>query len=310
MSYLIYMSIRIMEMYRLLKNTGIIYLHCDPTASHYLKILMDCVFGYKLCRNEIIWCYSGGGIPKKDFPRKHDVIHRYTKTNDYLYYPIYRPYSPGTVQRGRTAVKGKYFAMGLRDEGTPTNDWWTDVPKITSPTDPEKTSYPTQKPIALLCRIIKASSNEGEIVLDPFCGCATACIAAEQLQREWVGIDISSKAADLVKSRMYDELGLFYQGTHRTDIPKRSDLGDVPRYNSKRNRNWLYGEQGGYCFGCQAHFKRQHVTIDHIIPRSKGGTDHISNLQLLCNSCNSIKGDRPQEELLVRLINKGYLKPN
>lgn len=146
------------------------------------------------------------------------------------------------------------------------------------------------------------------MVLDPFCGCATACIAAETHQRQWAGIDISPKAADLVKSRVQDELGLFYNGIHRTDVPKRTDLGEVPKYTSPQNKKNLYGEQGGFCLGCKTHFMQQHLTVDHIIPVSKGGTDHISNLQLLCHDCNSRKGTGTQEELLVRLLNKGYLK--
>ena len=308
MSYLIYMAIRVMEMQRLLKDTGIIYLHCDPTAGHYLKLLMDAVFGKANFRNEIIWCYAGGGIPKRDFPRKHDVIYRYSRTSAYSYNPIYRPYSPGTVKRGRTAVKGKYFDLGLRREGTPTNDWWTDVPKITSPTDPEKTGYPTQKPLALLDRIIKASSDEGDIVLDPFCGCATACIAAQGLKRQWVGIDISPKAAELVVDRMKRELSLFFRGSHRTDIPERTDLGKVIRYNDARNKRLLYGEQGGYCHGCEHHFELRNFHVDHIIPRAKGGTDHISNLQLLCGACNAMKGTKSHAELLVLLTDKGWIK--
>ena len=259
-----------MEMRRLLKDTGIIYLHCDPTAGHYLKLLMDAVFGKAHFRNEIIWCYAGGGIPKRDFPRKHDVIYRYSRTEIYSYHPIYRPYSPGTVNRGRTAVKGKYFGLGLRAEGTPTNDYWTDVPKITSPTDAEKTGYPTQKPLALLDRIIKASSDEGDIVLDPFCGCATACIAAQGLNRQWVGIDISPKAADLVVDRMKRELSLFFHGPHRTDIPERTDLVNFIRYNDAKNKRHLYGEQGGYCHGCEHHFELRNFHVGPHHPAHQG----------------------------------------
>jgi hypothetical protein len=125
---------RMQQLHRILKPTGTLYLHCDWHAGHYLKVMCDGLFGARNFRNEVVWCYAGGGAPKKDFPRKHDTIFRYTKGNDYFFSPIYRPYSEGTVQRGRTAVKGKYYEEGLRAEGTPVNDWWTDVPKITAPT--------------------------------------------------------------------------------------------------------------------------------------------------------------------------------
>ena len=300
-SYLAYMAARLLELRRVLKPTGSIYLHCDPTMSHYLKLVMDSIFGRKQFRNEIVWCYAGGGIPKLDFPRKHDIVFRYTNGKKYFYRPTFRPYSAGTIQRGRTKVKGKYFDQGLRKEGTPVNDWWIDVPKITSPTDPQKVGYPTQKPLALLDRIIGASSNEGDTVLDPFCGCATTCISAQGLHRQWAGIDISPKAAELVQRRMHDELGMYYSGIHRTDIPKRTDIGPLPRYNCAANRQTLYGVQGGNCAGCSTHFETRHLEVDHIISRGKGGTDHLGNLQLMCGSCNRIKGDRGMEYLRVKL---------
>ena len=205
MAYLTMMTIRLIELHRVLKPTGSFYLHCDSTASHYLKIVLDQVFGIKKFRNEIVWCYSGGGIPKKDFPRKHDIIFRYTKTDDYTYNPQYRPYTEGTLQRGRTQVKGKYAQ--LNPLGTPVTDWWNDVKKITSPTDPEKLGYPTQKSEALLERIIKASSNEGDVVLDAFCGCGTAIAVAERLKRHWIGIDITHLAIALIKNRLHDTFG-------------------------------------------------------------------------------------------------------
>ena len=206
MAYLTMMAIRLRELHRVLKKTGTLYLHCDPAASHYLKLLLDAVFGMKNYRNEIVWCYAGGGIPKKDFPRKHDVIFRYTKSDAYLYKPVYRPYTPGTIQRGRTKVKGKYAEAGLRPGGTSVNDWWTDVPKIASPTDPEKLGYPTQKPEALLERILQASSNEHDLVLDPFCGCGTTVAVAERLNRRWIGIDIACPAIELIIRRLQHPL--------------------------------------------------------------------------------------------------------
>ena len=173
---------------------------------------------------------------------------------------------------------------------------WTDISIAPAK---ERTGYPTQKPLKLLQRVIAASSNEGDMILDPFCGCATACIAAEMEHRQWAGIDISEKAAELVERRMQDELGLFYEGVHRTDIPQRTDLGRLPPYRSHAKA--LYGEQGGHCNGCGTHFEARNLEVDHIISRRKGGTDHIENLQLLCGSCNRIKGDRGMEYLRVKL---------
>ena len=133
------------------------------------------------------------------------------------------------------------------------------------------------------------------------CGCATACIAAEKRHRQWVGIDISPKAAELVRQRMHDELGMFYEGAHRTDIPTRTDLGKLRRYNSQENRKKLYGEQSGHCAGCNDHFETRHLEVDHIIARLKGGTDAQDNLQLLCGNCNRIKGARGMDYLRVKL---------
>ena len=175
------------------------------------------------------------------------------------------------------------------------------TPNVLNANDPERVGYPTQKPLRLLDRIIKSSSIKDDIVLDPFAGCATACLSAESLGRHWVGIDISPKAAELVGQRMRDELGMFYQGAHRTDVPQRTDIGKLPKYNALANRTKLYGEQGGNCAGCVTHFEPRHFDVDHIIARAKGGTDHIENLQLLCGSCNSIKGDRGMEYLKAKL---------
>ena len=185
-------------------------------------------------------------------------------------------------------------------KGETVDTLWDDLPPINSQAK-ERVGYPTQKPLALLDRIIKASSNDEDMVLDPFCGCATTCISAQGLGRHWSGIDISPKAADLVQQRMRDELGLFSKVIHRTDIPKRTDLGTIPRHNSDANRKKIYGEQEGHCNGCRTHFELRNLEVDHIIARNDGGTDHIENLQLLCGNCNRIKGDRGMEYLRVKL---------
>ena len=329
MSYLISMAVRLMEMLRLLKPTGSLYLHCDQTAGHYLKTLLDCIFDQGNFITEITWFIGArsGAIAKHKPGKSHETILVYAvKYGDHTYNHQYLPYSEsylkwfkhvdedGRNYRLRTR-KGKMIRQYLDESpGVPLHNTWMDIRHLYTSQGwfpgnrKEITGYPTQKPLALLRRIICASSNTGDTVLDPFCGCATACIAAQIEDRKWVGIDISSKAADLVKDRMNREVGLFYKGSHRTDIPSRTDLGKLPRYNSPSNKKLLYGQQGGYCAGCEHHFEERHLEVDHIIARAKGGTDHISNLQLLCGSCNRSKGDRSQEELLVRLIDKGWLK--
>ena len=199
-SYLFYMMKRLKECYQVLKPTGSIYLHCDWRASHYLKMIMDDIFGYDNFRNEIVWCYSGGGIPKKDYPRKHDIIFRYSKSHEYFFIVEYKEYSRGT--KGIGAHSPLSGSKPLRNEGTPVTDWWADIKPISGfIAKQERIGYPTQKPVSLLERIIKASSNEGDIVLDPFCGCGTALVAAHNLNRRWIGIDIHHKAFDVIRDR-------------------------------------------------------------------------------------------------------------
>ncbi len=304
-SYLVYMAARLLEMPRLLRPTGVIYLHCDPTMSHYLKLVMDALFGRDMFRNEIVWCYAGGGQPEKDFPRKHDIILRYTKTDEYMFnkddvrVPYDSDYTATVFAGAETRAPGRTYTPNPK--GKVVEDWWRGIARAYGS---ERTGYPTQKPLALLDRIIRASTSEGDTVLDPFSGCATTCVAAELLGREWVGIDISPKAVELVNLRLQQEMGSLFHArmvTTRSDIPQRTDLGRLPRYTAREHKVALYGEQSGNCAGCGAHFEAQHLELDHIIAKARGGTDHLSNLQLLCAHCNRIKGDRGMEYLRVKL---------
>ena len=186
-------------------------------------------------------------------------------------------------------------------KGNPVDTIWEDIKPIQAGSK-ERTGYPTQKPLALLERIIEASSNEGDIVLDPFCGCATTLIAAEKLGREWAGIDISPKAVELVRHRMVQtDLDLRDRILSvQTTAPVRSDGTKMPRRQIKHT---LYGQQEGDCNGCNEHFAFHMLEVDHVWPRSKGGPDTLENSQLLCRHCNSLKGTGTMDDLAVKLSN-------
>jgi site-specific DNA-methyltransferase (adenine-specific) len=193
----------------------------------------------------------------------------------------------GTVPRFK-----RYAAVA---GGNPLQDIISDIRPISAQAL-ERLDYPTQKPLALLERIIKASSAPGDMVFDPFCGCATALVAADRLQREWVGIDLSPLAIKLVDARIAADRGVMPWGgaTALTAPPVRTDLGGLPNYRTHRHR--LYGEQEGVCAGCETHFPFRVMDVDHMLPRSKGGTDHPGNLQLLCSGCNRSKGGKTMAE--------------
>ena len=388
-SYLIMMAVRLLEMRRILKPTGSIYLHCDATASHYLKTMMDAVFGASAFKNEITWKRSGGKSDSKRWGRVSDSLLFYAAGTRFTWNQQYQSHDPEYLKKAYRYDdqdgRGPYrrlplHASGTRDglsgsqwrnydpnkhgrhwatpskgvmhrfivdkglipgwpdayptvldrldaldqrgfvvhsktylpeiktylqatKGVAATDFVADIPMASGN---EKTGYPTQKPLALLERVIKASSNPGDVVLDPFCGCATTCIAAERLDRQWIGIDLSALAVRLVEQRARNELGLMggVQAISRTDIPKRTDREPAPPLSE--SKVVLYGTQGGNCNGCGTHFLPQHLTVDHIVAQSKGGTGHLDNLQLLCGHCNSLKGNRPMEYLRARLV-RGYV---
>jgi site-specific DNA-methyltransferase (adenine-specific) len=243
MAYLTMMAIRLFELHRVLKPTGSLYLHCDPTASHYLKILLDQVFGIQQFRNEINWKrtpFAGSSKARaRQLPRSHDVIFFYTKGKDWTWNAPTLPYTEQYLARFKWKDSRGYYRktllktysdetlLRLRNEGRliepakpgakysykqyldespgvrQVDDVWSDVNMI-NPAAKERLGYPTQKPQVLLERIIQASSNEGDIVLDPFCGCGTTIAAAEKLDRRWIGIDITYLAIALIKKRIFE----------------------------------------------------------------------------------------------------------
>ena len=214
-AFLCFMGVRLLEMRRVLRDDGSIYLHCDPTASHYLKELMDAVFGRRNFRNEIVWCYTGPGNTPRWFPRKHDVILFYVKSpvasfhRDAVRIP-YKQLNTQHQEAGGGGIGGSLTADTVdeyRDRGKVPEDYWLEDRDGMTPVGRlvrERTGYPTQKPTSLYERMIKASSQPGDMVLDPFCGCATTPVAAERLDRQWVGIDLWDGAVNIVRQRIED----------------------------------------------------------------------------------------------------------
>jgi len=259
MAYLVMMTSRLIELSRVLKDTGSLYLHCDPKASHYLKIILDGIFGNENFRNEIIWQRAQPKSHTKiNFATSHDVILRYTKSQNIVFNKVYgeydknyinkfyrykdsdgrlyrlgdltnpnkdRPnltyeflgvtrvwrwtkekmlkaYEDGRIIQSKVGGVPQYKRYLVEMEGQPIGDLWTDIEHLHG-SQSEFLGYPTQKPVALLERIVSASSNEGDTVLDPFCGCGTAVHAAEKLNRKWIGIDITHLAVSLITQRMH-----------------------------------------------------------------------------------------------------------
>ena len=374
-AYLAYMSVRLIEMRRVLKDSGSIYLHCDPNASHYLKAAMDYVFGHRNFVDEIIWHYgtpSGGRTAGKKPVKVHDTLLVYAKSyGDHVYNAQYLAYSEkyvrerfthtdedGRVYRTRKRAGGRVDRQYLDEsKGVPLSNVWSDVKQLYAyhlvHRKREETGFPTQKPRALLERIIRASTNPGDVVLDPFCGCATACVAAEGMtngrnpalpeKRRWIGIDVSAKAYEMVVLRMEAELGMRETGksgrllTHagelrhkvifyekedakgnlwrltggdvpvRTDAPQPFDLTfGEPETRSPNIREIRYIDQEGRCAADGESLALRHLNTEHIVSRKRhDGPDVDGNIQLMCQSHNSVKAEGTMRELDEKMRSRG-----
>ena len=377
-AFMCFMAVRFLEMRRVLKPTGSIYLHCDPTASHYLKAVMDAIFGWKNFRNEIVWQkIRSSKAQTKGFGSVHDTILVYGKTASPVWNNLYTPLSNERIARhyGKAEpVTGRRYGLydftqagqgtprrfgdkvvapptskhwiwdqdridGAMSEGrlvftsdsmirlkryldesrgNPIEDIWVDISPVNAMSK-QRVGYPTQKPLALYERIICASSNEGDIVLDPFAGCATTLVAAERLNRQWVGMDIWDNAKKVVLERLERERlalpeaerrDLFTEDVYFTkDPPARTDDGDEAApflrvkervkepEGKKMSRAGMYDflitQHGPRCQGCDRKFDDpRYLELDHNTPRSDGGLNHISNRILLCGPCNRLKSNQ------------------
>ncbi len=352
MAYLIMMAIRLVEMHRLLKPTGSLYLHCDPTASHYLKVLLDQIFGLPNFRNEIIWKRKTGRGETQHksnrFGNAADIILFYAKSDenrfttqfgesdpeyierffrhrdvdgrryriDNLASPSPRPNLMYTYKGYKPPAKGWAISKELMEQwdkegrlhfpnsqdgriqrkryldelqGQPIQNLWDDISPISSHSG-ERIGYPTQKPIALLERIIEASTTKGDIVMDPFCGCGTAIAAAEKLGRKWIGIDITFLAIALIKKRLRDHYpDVTYEVHGEPSSPE--DALELFKNSAFQFESWAvsliggqpYKSAGGGDGGIDGllYFRDFTEGIHRIIIEVKGGDYHPKDVRAL-----------------------------
>ena len=392
------MGIRLLELHRILKATGAIYLHCDDTANFLLRACLDAVFGASNYRNEIVWKRSTRSDGRR-FGRTHDLLLCYGMSSKTTWNKVVTGHTSEwksgfyrySDERGRFGIgdlsgagtrtgesgspwrghdptmSGRHWAAphtgdyatwidanvipGYRDiegvmdrldaldehdmirwpakqggwpmlkryakasPGRQVNDVFDDIKPLRGFNSKERTGWQTQKPLALLQRIIKASSNPDDLVLDPFCGCATACVAAEVEGRQWIGIDACDAAEDITRVRLADvSMDWYDELLHVTRKPPTRTDADAPnidkrtrKYRTEDNIDRLYGEQRGDCPGCGNHYRWKDMHIDHVVPVAGGGSDDIANLQLLCGHCNSTKHDGTMAELWDRLVENGVI---
>ena len=372
-AYLIYMSVRVIEMHRVLKRTGSLWLHCDPTASHSLKLMLDSIFGKNRFRNEVAWKRTHRSKGVKDrLARNHDILLFYSKSDDHTWNDVEIPRTIKKPEeyrykdsRGRFKVDNlsgyrqknhHYYSLGLGEkmpkmgymitkekmreliaqdlvhirpgkvpmkkfymDGTiRADDLFLDIPSEIK-SRKEVTNYPTQKPLALLERIIKATSNEGDLVLDPFCGTGTTLEAAESLGRKWIGIDFGKMAGTLAYERgkrAYIEK-LVKEGKNPDDRDKdykvQIEEEKIPterEHIKPRSTEELYELQNGLCFGCNRGKGIFHISDfeeDHIKPKAIGGQDARNNIQLMCPKCNRIKGKKDMPYLWKERVAQGFI---
>lgn len=299
LAYLVMMAPRIVELHRVLKPTGTIYLHCDATAGHYLKLLLDAVFGIRRFLNEIIWHYqTSSGAPKAALLKNHDLIFRYAKGDPaaVTWNAPREPWPEATLRKYQKDEQGRIYRLqnkfNKRYYIDPAGKLMDDVWDITlTSRSAERLGYPTQKPLELLERIILASSNPGDLVLDPFCGCGTTVDAAQKLDRRWLGIDITFLAIDLIDKRL--------RYRHGDDVAKTYKIHGIPR--DKEGAFALFSEN-------PFDFERWAVSLVHGQPNEKQvgdkGIDGVIKLALdrkkIGKALVSVKGGKQINPAMVR----------
>ena len=322
-AYLTFMWERLVEMRRILKPTGSIWLHCDPTEGGWLQALMDAIFGRERFRNQIIWhYYNKFARGTRVFARNFDILFFYEKNPRATFNPLREEREEPVRQLVRESVDG--VLRNKRDEDgnliyqvvadRKVDAVWR-IPTVV-PASKEYMDWDTQKPLALLERIVTASSKKGDLVLDPFCGCATACVAAERLERQWVGMDRSPRAGILVRKRLREQdegIAIWAHDVQVTRaVPARTDDGNgeppLPKAELKRilfERQQVNDSGMAACaaapLGCPHILPIELLELDRLRSGSAGGEYTLDNTQLLCARCNRIKGNRDMAYLAERL---------
>ncbi len=327
MAYLTMMAIRLIELHRVLKPTGSIHLHCDPTASHYLKILMDTIFGKKNFRNEIIWHYKTGGVSKRWYGRKHDIILFYVKNENAKY--IFNAQKEKSYMMHKYGFKKSNFKED--EHGQYSMTFLKDVfiiPSIGS-ADRQRLGYPTQKPEILLERIINVSSKEGDVVLDPFCGCGTTISVSESLRRKWIGIDVTHLAINLIKHRLKDMFGLQPKIDYEVvgepeDLTGATELASQNRYQfqwwalSLINARPYQDKKKGSDTGIDGfiYFQDEKGKVQKVIVQVKSGHVSVKDIRDLGHVIDRegseigvfITLESPTKPMITEAVQKGFYK--
>lgn len=308
-AFLCWLGVRLMECHRILKPTGSLYLHIDHTAAAYAKGLLDAIFGRRNFRNEIVWWYKNASRGKKRFAHAHDTILWYSKTPASYRFnrdDVLVPFESGMTE-------WRYSKGGQAGKEPPQGKTPDDVilmPSLNT-MDQERTGYPTQKPLALYERIIQASSNPGDFVLDPFCGCATTPVAAESLARQWIGMDLWDGCHGIIVDRLNKEkriwrpedVKLVTVPPDRTDdaAPAAPYLQQIergkerrPLFSKEKMKDILIEQWGALCWGCgfePPNRDDRFFDLDHNLPKAGGGTNDLDNRAILCRPCNGRKSN-------------------
>ena len=344
-AYLTYIAIRVIEIRRILKPTGSLYLHCDHNANAYLRLTLDALFGVENFRNDLVWSYRTGGVSKRYWPRKHDTILFYVKSAAYRHNPVQeRVYYDKPFFTSETDERGRHYADVF------VRDVWEDIRPLIN-TSGERTGYPTQKPVALAERIILASTNPGDVVLDCFAGCAYVPVAAERNGRQWIACDISPRALTVLR-RQFAKFRYSVDGDQAADapalitdanvitrspldLPERTDadpaaapaIKDLPEREFKvpaslipeKDMLEFLLELSGYTAWCCGFANRRpdgtivrtanNFHLDHIAPKSKDGSNQIINRAPLCPTHNIRKNNRqiPLDEYRLEIADAGEM---